>query len=113
MSSILTNNSAMAALQTLKSIHASLEQVTSEVSSGKRVNQAKDNPAVWAVSKVISTDIDAFKTISDNLGFGLATVGVAANAAQTIVDNLGEIKNKIIAAQSSNVDRTKLQTHGG
>jgi flagellin len=109
MSSILTNNSAMAALQTLKSIHASLEQVTSEVSSGKRVNQAKDNPAVWAVSKVISTDIDAFKTISDNLGFGLATVGVAANAAQTIVDNLGEIKNKIIAAQSSNVDRTKLQ----
>jgi flagellin len=46
MSSILTNNSAMAALQTLKSIHASLEQVTSEVSSGKRVNQAKDNPTV-------------------------------------------------------------------
>jgi flagellin len=109
MSSILTNNSAMAALQTLKSIHASLEQVTSEVSSGKRVNQAKDNPAIWSVSKVISTDIDAFKTISDNLGFGLATVGVAANAAQTIVDNLGEIKNKVIAAQSSNVDRAKLQ----
>ena len=109
MSSILTNNSAMAALQTLKSIHASLEQVTSEVSSGKRVNQAKDNPAIWSVSKVISTDIEAFKTISDNLGFGLATVGVAANAAQTIVDNLGEIKNKVIAAQSSNVDRAKLQ----
>ena len=109
MTSILTNNSAMAALQTLKSIHASLEQVTSEVSSGKRIGDAKDNPAVWAVSKVISTDIDAFKTISDNLGFGLATVGVAANAAQTIVDNLGEIKNKIIAAQSSNVDRAKLQ----
>ena len=101
MSSILTNNSAMAALQTLKSIHASLEQVTSEVSSGKRVNQAKDNPAIWSVSKVISTDIEAFKTISDNLGFGLATVGVAANAAQTIVDNLGEIKNKVIAARQN------------
>ena len=109
MSSILTNNSAMAALQTLKSIHASLEQVTSEVSSGKRVNQAKDNPAIWSVSKVISTDISAFKTISDNLGFGLATVGVATNASQIIVDNLGEIKNKIIAAQASNVDRAKLQ----
>lgn len=110
MSSILTNNSAMAALQTLKSIHASLEQVTSEVSSGKRVNQAKDNPAIWAVSKVISTDIDSFKTISDNLGLGVATVGVAADAAQTVVDNLGEIRNKIIAAQqASGADRTKLQ----
>jgi flagellin len=111
MSSILTNNSAMAALQTLKSIHASLEQVTSEVSSGKRVNQAKDNPAIWAVSKVISTDIDSFKTISDNLGLGVATVGVAADASQTVVDNLGQIRNKIIAAQqASGADRTKLQS---
>ena len=109
MSSILTNSSAIAALQTLKSIHSSLDTVTSQVSSGKRVGEAKDNPAIWAVSKVISTDINSFKTISDNLGFGLATVGVAANAVQTVVDNLGEIKNKIIAAQSSNVDRTKLQ----
>lgn len=109
MSSILTNNSAMAALQTLKSINTNLNKVTAEVASGKRVDSAKDNPAVWAVSKVISADIDAFKTISDNLGFGLATVGVAANASQTVVDNLTEIKNKIIAAQASNVDRAKLQ----
>lgn len=109
MSSILTNSSALSALQTLKSIHSNLETVTSQVSTGKRVADAKDNPAIWAVSKVISTDISAFKTVSDNLGFGLATVGVAANAAQTIVENLGEIKNKIILAQNNNVDRTKLQ----
>ena len=109
MSSVLTNNSAMAALQTLKSIHSNLDTVTAQVASGKRVADAKDNPAIWAVSKVISADIDSFKTISDNLGFGLATVGVAADASQTVVDNLAEIKNKIIAAQASNVDRTKLQ----
>ena len=109
MSSILTNSSALSALQTLKSIHSNLETVTSQVSTGKRVADSKDNPAIWAVSKVISTDISAFKTVSDNLGFGLATVGVAANAAQTIVENLGEIKNKIILAQNNNVDRTKLQ----
>lgn len=109
MTSILTNSAAFSTLQTLKSIHLDLETVTSQVSSGKRVNNAQDNPAIWAVSKMITTDINAFKTVSDNLGFGLATVGVAANAAQTIADNLGEIKNKIISAQSSNVDRTKLQ----
>ena len=109
MSSVLTNNSAMAALQTLKSIHSNLDTVTAQVATGKRVADAKDNPAIWAVSKVISADIDSFKTISDNLGFGLATVGVAADAAQTVVDNLAEIKSKIIAAQASNVDRSKLQ----
>ena len=47
MSSILTNNSAMSALQTLKSIHSNLDAVTSQVSSGKRVGEAKDNPTVW------------------------------------------------------------------
>ncbi len=47
MSSILTNSSALSALQTLKSIHSNLETVTSQVSSGKRVADAKDNPTVW------------------------------------------------------------------
>ena len=46
MSSVLTNNSAMAALQTLKSIHANLDTVTAQVASGKRVADAKDNPTV-------------------------------------------------------------------
>lgn len=46
MSSILTNNSAMSALRTLKSIQTSMDTVTSEVSSGKRINDAKDNPTV-------------------------------------------------------------------
>lgn len=109
MSSILTNTSAMAALQTMKSIQTNMNTVTSQVATGKRVSDAKDSPAVWAVSKVISSDISSFKTISENLGFGLATVGVAANASQAVVDNLGEIKNKIIAAQAGNTDRTKLQ----
>lgn len=110
MSSILTNNSAMSALRTLKSIQTSMDTVTSEVSSGKRINDAKDNPAIWAVSKVISTDINTFKTISDNLGFGLATVGVAANAAQSIVENMTAIRDKIVAAQqASTADCTRMQ----
>ena len=110
MTSILTNSAAFSTLQTLKSIHLNLETVMSEVSTGKRVNNAQDNPAIWAVSKVINTDVDAFKTISDNLGFGLATVGVAANAADTITKNLADIKAKVIAAQSSNQNRTALQS---
>ena len=46
MSSILTNNSAMSALRTLKSIQSSMDTVTSEVATGKRVGVAKDNPTV-------------------------------------------------------------------
>jgi Bacterial flagellin N-terminal helical region len=46
MSSILTNNSAMVALQTLKSINANLGQVQGEISTGKSIASAKDNSTV-------------------------------------------------------------------
>ena len=47
MSSILTNSSAMVALQTLKSINMNLEKTQSEISTGKSVGTAKDNSTVW------------------------------------------------------------------
>ena len=46
MSSILTNSSAMVALQTMKSINANLAKTTADISTGKSVASAKDNAAV-------------------------------------------------------------------
>ena len=45
MSSILTNNSAMVALQTLKSINIDLSKTQGEISTGKSIAGAKDNSA--------------------------------------------------------------------
>ena len=47
MSNILTNNSAMAALQTLKSINANLSGTQNEISTSKSISSAKDNSTVW------------------------------------------------------------------
>ncbi|MFK7744679.1 MAG: flagellin [Roseobacter sp.] len=110
MSSILTNNSAMVALQTLKSINNDLGKVQSEISTGKTVESAKDNAAVWAISKVMESDVAGFKAISDSLSLGQATVGVALNGAEAITDLLTEVKGKIVNSQESNVDRDKIQT---
>jgi len=110
MSSILTNNSAMVALQTLKSINSSLAKTQDEISTGKAVASAKDNAAVWAISKVMEADVNGFKGISESLSLGESTVAVARNAAETVTDLLTDIKGKIVAAQEENVDRTKIQT---
>ena len=110
MSSILTNNSAMVALQTLKSINMNLGKVQSEISTGKTVESAKDNAAVWAISKVMESDVAGFKAISDSLSLGQATVGVGLNGAEAITDLLTEIKGKVINSQEENVDRAKIQT---
>ncbi len=108
MSSILTNNSAMVALQTLKSINTGLSDVQNQISTGKKVSSAKDNSAVWAISKVMESDVKGFKAISDSLSLGEASVSVARQASETITDLLTEMKGKIVAAQEDNVDRTKI-----
>lgn len=80
MSSILTNNSAMVALQTMKSISAGLSRVQSEISTGKSVGSAKDSAAVWAISKVMESDVRGFKGISESLSLGSTTIAVARQA---------------------------------
>ncbi|SNS11326.1 flagellin [Antarctobacter heliothermus] len=110
MSSILTNNGAMVALQTLKSINSSLGDTQKEISTGKSVASAKDNSAVWAISKVMEADVKGFKGISDSLNLGQSTVSVARQAAETVTELLTDVKGKIVAAQEENVDRGKIQT---
>jgi flagellin len=110
MASILTNTSAMVALQTLKTINSNLYKTQDEISTGKSVASARDNAAVWAISKVMEADVKGFKGISDSLSLGEATVAIARQASETITDLLTDIKGKIVAAQEDNVDRAKIQT---
>lgn len=108
MSSILTNNGAMVALQTLKSVNKNLEMTQNAISTGKDVATAKDNSAVWAISKVMESDVKGFNAIKDSLALGESTVAVARNASETVTDLLTQMKEKIVAAQEDNVDRSKI-----
>ncbi len=110
MSSILTNNGAMVALNTLKSINSDLSKVQDTISTGKAVNSAKDDASVWAISKVMEADVKGFKGISDSLSLAESSLAVAAGASETVTDLLTDIKGKIVAAQEENVDRDKIQS---
>jgi flagellin len=110
MSSILTNNGAMVALQTLQSINKNLGEVQGQISTGKKVADASDNSALWAISTVMESDANAFKAVSESLSLGSSTVAVARDASESVTELLTEMKTKIIAAQEDNVDRGKIQT---
>jgi flagellin len=99
----------MVALQTLKGINSSLESTQSEISTGKSIGSAKDNAAVWSISKVMESDVQGFESISDSLSLGSSTVAVARQAAETVTDLLTQMKGKIVSAQEENVDRSKIQ----
>lgn len=100
----------MVALQTLKSINQGLTNAQNEISTGKSISSAKDNSAIWAISKVMEADVKGFKAISDSLSLGESTVAVARQASETVTDLLTEIKGKIVASQEENVDRLKINT---
>ncbi|MDE3773605.1 hypothetical protein GOB33_24570 [Sinorhizobium meliloti] len=55
MTSIVTNSSSLAALQTLRSIHWQLSATQGQVSSGQSVATASDNAAYWSISRSSST----------------------------------------------------------
>jgi flagellin len=113
MTSILTNTGAMTALQTLRSINQNLAQTQNEISTGKSISSAKDNSAIWAISKVMESDVAGFEAIRSSLSLGESSVAVARNATESITSLLTDIKSKIVAAQEENVDRAKIQTDIG
>ena len=110
MSSILTNTSAMVALQNLKAINMDLSKTQNEISTGKSISSASDNASMWAISKVMEADVTGFSAISKSLALGESTVAVAAAGADKIVEILKEMKEKIVTATGANVDHSKLST---
>lgn len=110
MSSILTNQSAIVALQTLKTVNANLGKAQAEISTGKSVASAKDNAAVWAISKVMETDQSAAKTLQSNLNVAEATIGAARTGAESITKLLNEVKDLALGATTSTADFDKINT---
>ncbi|UWR15279.1 flagellin [Sulfitobacter sp. M368] len=108
MSSILTNNSAMVALQTLRSINKDLAMTQNAISTGKDIGSAKDNSAIWAISKVMESDVAGFEAVSNSLAVGESTVAVASAGAEQIVETLKEMKQLAVAGQSETADFTKI-----
>jgi len=109
MTSINTNNAAMAALQTLRGINQGLNTTQNHVSSGYRIAKASDNAAYWSIATTMRSDNKALSAVSDALGLGAAKVDTAYTAMDSAIDVVGEIKAKIVAATENGVDKKKVQ----
>ncbi|MDR6898915.1 flagellin [Rhizobium miluonense] len=113
MTSILTNNAAMAALQTLRSIGSNLQQTQSAVSSGLRISKASDNAAYWSIATSMKSDNSAIGAVSDALGLGAAKVDTATTAVTSAIDIVSQIKSKLVTAMEGSVDKKSIQEEIG
>jgi flagellin len=109
MTSVLTNISAMAALQTLRSIGSDMETTQDRISSGMRVGSASDNAAYWSIATTMRSDNSALSSVQDAMGLGAAKVDTAYAGMESAIDVVQEIKNKLITAGESSADKSKIQ----
>lgn len=100
MTSILTNNGAMAALKTLRAVGNSLQQTQHQVSTGLRVSKASDNAAYWSIATSMRSDKGVMDAVSDSIGMGKAVLDVTYTGMNQIRDELTTIRNLIITASS-------------
>jgi flagellin len=110
MTSINTNRAAMTALQSLNMTNARLESTQQRISSGLRVANASDNAAYWSIATTMKSDNSSLSTVRDALGLGAATVDVSYTAIYSAIESTKEIKDKLVAARQSGVDKVKIQT---
>src|ERR1700761_1717704 len=106
LNSINTNASAMAALSNLMSTQQSLANTQNIISTGKTINSAKDNGAVWSIANTMQGKVTAFDAVKDSLNRAQSTIDVAMSAGQQVSDLLTQMKAKALAASDTSLDTT-------
>ena len=115
MSSLLTNSSAMTALQTLRSISQGLATTQNRISTGQRVATASDNAAYWSIATSMRADNAALSAVSDSLGLSAATVDTQYTALTTVLGSngnsgLNKLESLLVEAKTAGIDRKKIQS---
>ena len=115
MSSLLTNSSAMTALQTLQSISQGMATTQSRISTGQRVASASDNAAYWSIATSMRADNAALSAVSDSLGLSAATVDTQYTALTTVLGSdgksgLNKLQSLLVEAKTAGIDRSKIQS---
>jgi len=100
MLSINTNLSSLIAQQSLSSSTAKLNQAIERMSTGFKINHAKDNAANYSISTNLTTKIGAYMVAEDNVAMGLDMLSTAEGSLNQISDKL--IRLRDLATQAGN-----------
>ena len=109
MASINTNVSAMNALAIMRNVNADLNQTQERISTGAKVNSAKDNAAYFAISETMKGDSGMYKSIDEGLTMSKNVVSTARLGAETFADLAAQVSERVAFAQGVGVNLTDVQ----
>ena len=102
--SVNTNRDAMIALQNLNVTGSELSVTQQRISTGRKVDSAKDNGSTWAIAQSQRATSTALNAVKDSLQRGQSTVDVALAAGTSVSDLLVQMKEKALAASDTTLD---------
>jgi flagellin len=102
--SVNTNVGALIALQNLNTTNQELATVQARINTGRKINSAKDNGAIWAIAQNQRANSTALNSVKESLQRAQSTVDVAISAGETVSDLLLQMKEKALAAADSSLD---------
>jgi flagellin len=102
---INTNVSSLNAMRKLEGSDTSLQRTLQRLSSGLRINSAKDDAAGLAISERMTTQIRGMAQASRNVNDGISMLQTAEGALSSATANLQRIRE--LAVQAANATNSK------
>lgn len=101
MTSLITNSSAMNALQALRNVNSELGTTQSRISSGLRITSGKDNAAYFQISETMKGDSGSLSAINEGLTLTKNSVATARLGAESFQDLAEQFVERVAFAQGA------------
>jgi flagellin len=109
MSYLLTNASALTALQNLTMTQSSLAETQSQLSTGLKIQSAADNASYWSIATTMGSDNGALGAVSAALNQSASMLSTFSSAIQQTISVVNNIKNDLVEAQNPGANLTQIQ----
>jgi flagellin len=110
MSSLLTNTSAMTALQSLTQTQRYMNTTENQISTGLAISSAADNASYWSIATQMNSDIGALGAVNSALSESQSMIATMTTAMQSTISVMDAIKNDLTTAQQPGASLTKIQS---
>ena len=108
MLTINTNLSSLIVQSNLNASTLGLNQAIERMTTGFKINGAKDNAAGYSISTNMSTKIGAYQVAEDNASMGFDMVSTASGSLSQISDKLSRLRALTMQAQNGTYGSTSI-----
>ena len=101
---------ATVSMRSLQNANAALATTSAQLSTGRRIDQASDGAAYWAIAATTASDRDALLAIQDGLRMGRSTVDKIELHVTYVLDIVREVKTLLVSSMQDGLDYAEFNS---